>query len=193
MTAPVLPANSPDAIARAATILREGGLVGMPTETVYGLAADANNAAAVARLYAAKGRPRFNPLIAHVTDAEMARTLVEWPGMAAELATAFWPGPLTLVLPKLNAAPICDLANAGLDSVAIRAPGHASARALLAAFGGPLVAPSANPSARRRRSRRCAGQPGHAGEPLCAARRDAAQCAQRRVRRSPARFRRDCG
>ena len=146
MTAPVLPANSPDAIARAATILREGGLVGMPTETVYGLAADANNAAAVARLYAAKGRPRFNPLIAHVTDAEMARTLVEWPGMAAELATAFWPGPLTLVLPKLNAAPICDLANAGLDSVAIRAPGHASARALLAAFGGPLVAPSANPS-----------------------------------------------
>ena len=146
MTAPVLPANSPDAIARAAAILLEGGLVAMPTETVYGLAADASNAAAVARLYAAKGRPRFNPLIAHVSGIEMARTLVQWPTLAGELAAAFWPGPLTLVLPRLAAAPICDLANAGLDSVAIRAPGHAAAQALLAAFGGPLVAPSANPS-----------------------------------------------
>ena len=146
MTAPVLPADSPDAIARAAAILREGGLVGMPTETVYGLAADANNAAAVARLYAAKGRPRFNPLIAHVSGIAMAKTLVAWPDLADELAAAFWPGPLTLVLPKLGGAPICDLANAGLDSVAIRSPGHAGARALLSAFGGPLVAPSANPS-----------------------------------------------
>ena len=123
MTAPVLPADSPDAIARAAAILREGGLVGMPTETVYGLAADANNAAAVARLYAAKGRPRFNPLIAHVSGIAMAKTLVAWPDLADELAAAFWPGPLTLVLPKLGGAPICDLANAGLDSVAIRSPG----------------------------------------------------------------------
>ncbi|WP_417484102.1 L-threonylcarbamoyladenylate synthase [Maricaulis salignorans] len=146
MTAPVLPADSPDAIARAAAILREGGLVGMPTETVYGLAADASNAAAVARLYAAKGRPRFNPLIAHVSGIAMAQTLASWPDLAGELAAAFWPGPLTLVLPKLKAAPICDLANAGLDSVAIRSPGHAGARALLAGFGGPLVAPSANPS-----------------------------------------------
>ena len=146
MTAPVLPADNPDAITRAAALLREGGLVAMPTETVYGLAADANNAAAVARLYAAKGRPRFNPLIAHVSGIEMAKTLVEWPALAGELAAAFWPGPLTLVLPKLDKAPICDLANAGLDTVAIRAPGHAGAQALLAAFGGPLVAPSANPS-----------------------------------------------
>ena len=146
MTAPVLPADSPDAIARAAALLREGGLVAMPTETVYGLAADAGDAAAVARLYAAKGRPRFNPLIAHVSGTEMAKTLVEWPDLASELAEAFWPGPLTLVLPKLADAPVCDLANAGLDSVAIRAPGHAAAQALLTAFGGPLVAPSANPS-----------------------------------------------
>jgi L-threonylcarbamoyladenylate synthase len=146
MTAPVLPATSPQTIARAAAILREGGLVAMPTETVYGLAADAGNAAAVARLYAAKGRPRFNPLIAHVTGIEMARTLVQWPALADALAKAFWPGPLTLVLPRLDTAPICDLANAGLDSIAIRAPGHAAAQALIAAFGGPLVAPSANPS-----------------------------------------------
>jgi len=146
MTAPVLPADSPDAITRAAAILREGGLVAMPTETVYGLAADASNAAAVARLYAAKGRPRFNPLIAHVTGTVMARTLVEWSELANELADTFWPGPLTLVLPRLDNAPICDLANAGLDSVAIRAPGHGAAQALLTAFGGPLVAPSANPS-----------------------------------------------
>ena len=146
MTAPVLPADSSDAIACAAAILRDGGLVAMPTETVYGLAADASNAAAVARLYAAKGRPRFNPLIAHVTGTDMARSLVEWPELANELADAFWPGPLTLVLPRLDNAPICDLANAGLMSVAIRAPGHAAAQALLAAFGGPLVAPSANPS-----------------------------------------------
>ncbi|WP_339748626.1 L-threonylcarbamoyladenylate synthase [uncultured Maricaulis sp.] len=146
MTAPIQPADSPHAIARAATFLREGGLVAMPTETVYGLAADASNAAAVARLYAAKGRPRFNPLIAHVTGAAMAQTLVAWPDLAGELAAAFWPGPLTLVLPKLAEAPICDLANAGLMSVAIRAPGHPGAQALLTAFGGPLVAPSANPS-----------------------------------------------
>jgi len=146
MTAPVLPADSPEAIARAAAILRGGGLVAMPTETVYGLAADAGNAAVVARLYAAKGRPRFNPLIAHVSGIKMAKNLVEWPELADALARAFWPGPLTLVLPKLQTAPICDLANAGLDSVAIRAPGHAAAQALLTAFGGPLVAPSANPS-----------------------------------------------
>ena len=148
MTASILAADTPQAIARAAAVLREGGLVAIPTETVYGLAADASNAAAVARLYAAKGRPRFNPLIAHVTGIEMAKTLAQWPDLADALARAFWPGPLTLVLPKLDTAPICDLANAGLDSVAIRAPGHAGAQALLSAFGGPLVAPSANPSGR---------------------------------------------
>tara|TARA_R110000868_G_scaffold11516_6_gene56396 strand:+ start:12523 stop:13470 length:948 start_codon:yes stop_codon:yes gene_type:complete len=146
MNAPVLPADDPSAITRAADRLREGGLVAMPTETVYGLAADAGNASAVARLYAAKGRPRFNPLIAHVTGIAMAKTLVEWNPLAEALAQAFWPGPLTLVLPKLAGAPICDLANAGLDSVALRSPRHAGAQALLAAFGAPLVAPSANPS-----------------------------------------------
>lgn len=146
MTAPVLPADDPTAIARAAAILRAGGLVAMPTETVYGLAADASNAKAVARLYAAKGRPRFNPLIAHVAGIEMAKTLVQWPQLADQLARSFWPGPLTLVLPMLESAAICDLANAGLTSIAIRAPAHEGARALLTAFGGPLVAPSANPS-----------------------------------------------
>lgn len=146
MNAPVLPADAPSAILRAAERLSEGGLVAMPTETVYGLAADASNAAAVARLYQAKGRPRFNPLIAHVTGIAMAKTLVEWNPLADALAQAFWPGPLTLVLPKLAGAPICDLANAGLDSVALRSPRHAGAQALLAAFGAPLVAPSANPS-----------------------------------------------
>jgi len=146
MSAETLSAQAPSSIERAADLLRGGGLVGMPTETVYGLAANAADPDAVARLYEAKGRPRFNPLIAHVSDLAMAERLARFSPLARRLADAFWPGPLTLVLPKQPDAPICDLANAGLDSVALRAPAHPAARALIAAFGQPLVAPSANPS-----------------------------------------------
>nr|MCS5617226.1 L-threonylcarbamoyladenylate synthase [Pirellulales bacterium] len=139
-------ASDPDAIAEAAAIIKRGGLVAMPTETVYGLAADATNADAVARLYAAKGRPRFNPLISHVSGPVMARKLAGWPDLAAELAGRFWPGPLTMVLPRRPDTPVCELATAGLDTIALRMPRHDAARALIAASGGPLVAPSANPS-----------------------------------------------
>jgi L-threonylcarbamoyladenylate synthase len=145
MSAAIL-APDPSAIDQAATRLREGGLVAMPTETVYGLAANAADADAVAQLYTAKGRPRFNPLIAHVRDLDMALRLAEFSPLARKLAIRFWPGPLTLVLPKRDDAPICDLANAGLDTVALRSPAHPAARALLEAFDGPIVAPSANPS-----------------------------------------------
>ena len=134
------------AIAAAAECLKAGGLVAFPTETVYGLGADAGNGEAVARLYAAKGRPRFNPLIAHVSSLEAARRLGRFDATAEELAAAFWPGPLTLVLPKLPGAGVADLALAGLDSVAVRVPAHPVARALLAAVNGPVVAPSANRS-----------------------------------------------
>jgi L-threonylcarbamoyladenylate synthase len=135
-----------DAAASAAACLRQGGLVAFPTETVYGLGADAANAEAIARLYVAKGRPSFNPLIAHVPDLAAARRLGVF-GLAAErLAQAFWPGPLTLVLPKTQGCPVADLATAGLDTIAVRAPDHAVARAILAAFGGAIVAPSANRS-----------------------------------------------
>ena len=136
----------PAAIAAAAACLAAGGLVAFPTETVYGLGADAGNGKAVARLYAAKGRPHFNPLIAHVGSIEAARRLGRFDAAAETLAAAFWPGPLTLVLPKLADARIADLALAGLDSVAVRVPAHPVARALLAAFNGPVVAPSANRS-----------------------------------------------
>ncbi|WP_421785911.1 L-threonylcarbamoyladenylate synthase [Hyphobacterium sp.] len=135
-----------DAITRAAEKLRAGQLVGMPTETVYGLAADATNGEAIARIYEAKNRPRFNPLIAHVSDLEMARQLVVFTPEAERLATAFWPGPLTLVLPRRPDCPVSELASAGLDTLAVRCPGHAVARSLIAATGRPLVAPSANPS-----------------------------------------------
>jgi L-threonylcarbamoyladenylate synthase len=130
----------------AARVLAQGGLVAFPTETVYGLGADAANATAVARLYAAKGRPAFNPLIAHVADLAAARRLGRLDATAERLAAAFWPGPLTLVLPKAADCPVCDLATAGLDTVAIRIPDHPVARAILAASGGPVVAPSANRS-----------------------------------------------
>lgn len=120
----------------------------MPTETVYGLAADAANARAVAAVYEAKGRPSFNPLIAHVTDVVMARGIARFDERAERLAAAFWPGPLTLVLPVVEAAGVCDLARAGLETVAVRAPGHPVAQALIAAFGRPVVAPSANRSGR---------------------------------------------
>ena len=139
-------ASEADAIAAAARILAGGGLVAFPTETVYGLGADATNAAAIARLYAAKGRPSFNPLIAHVADAAAARALAVFDPAADALAAAFWPGPLTLVLPRSAACPVADLATAGLDTVAVRVPAHRIARALIATLGRPVVAPSANQS-----------------------------------------------
>jgi L-threonylcarbamoyladenylate synthase len=134
------------AIAAAGRVLSDGGLVAFPTETVYGLGADATNGAAVARLYAAKGRPRFNPLITHVADVEAALSLARFSGDAKRLAEAFWPGPLTLVLPKADGCPVSELATAGLDSIAVRVPAHPVARDLLKAFGKPVVAPSANRS-----------------------------------------------
>ncbi len=133
-------------VAEAARVLAVGGLVAFPTETVYGLGADAGNGEAIARLYAAKGRPAFNPLIAHVASAAAARTLARFDAAADRLAAAFWPGPLTLVLPKAADCPVAALATAGLDSVAVRVPQHPVAQALLRAFGGPVVAPSANRS-----------------------------------------------
>jgi L-threonylcarbamoyladenylate synthase len=132
------------AVAAAARSLAEGGLVAFPTETVYGLGADATNPAAIARLYQAKGRPSFNPLIAHVRDLSAGMRIGRFDATAIALAEAFWPGPLTLVLPKTDDCPVADLATAGLDSVAIRVPAHPLARAILRAFGGPVVAPSAN-------------------------------------------------
>ena len=135
-------------IPEAVAALRRGDLVILPTETVYGLAADAGNAEAVARIFAAKGRPRFNPLIAHVDSVAAAARVGRMPPMGEALADRFWPGPLTLVLPVREDCPVCELARAGLDSVAVRVPGHPVARALLEAFGGPVVAPSANRSGR---------------------------------------------
>jgi L-threonylcarbamoyladenylate synthase len=134
------------AIEAAAQSLAAGGLVAFPTETVYGLGADATNGQAIARLYAAKGRPSFNPLIAHVADIAAARRLAHFDAAAERLAAAFWPGPLTLVLPKTADCPVADLATAGLDSIAVRMPDHPVARSLIAAFGKPVVAPSANRS-----------------------------------------------
>jgi L-threonylcarbamoyladenylate synthase len=134
------------AIVRAARTLAVGGLVAFPTETVYGLGADATNSEAVARLYEAKGRPTFNPLIAHVADIAAARALARFDGAAQQLAAAFWPGPLTLVLPKTVGCPVADLATAGLDSIAVRVPSHPVARDILMQVGRPVVAPSANPS-----------------------------------------------
>jgi L-threonylcarbamoyladenylate synthase len=139
-------AANADAITEAARCLAAGGLVAFPTETVYGLGADAANGRAVARLYDAKGRPAFNPLIAHVLDANTARRLGSFDAEAARLAEAFWPGPLTLVVPQQPGCPVADLATAGLDTIALRVPDHAVARELLAAFGKPIVAPSANRS-----------------------------------------------
>jgi L-threonylcarbamoyladenylate synthase len=133
------------AIDEAAEILRRGGLVAFPTETVYGLGANALDASAVARIFAAKGRPSYNPLIVHVPNEAAARDLVsEWPESASRLARAFWPGPLTLVLPKQGSIP--DIVTAGLDSVALRVPAHPVALALLRATRLPLAAPSANRS-----------------------------------------------
>jgi len=129
-------------------VLAAGQLVILPTETVYGLAADAGNAVAVAALFEAKGRPRFNPLIAHVADAVQAEAIAVFDRHARALAEAFWPGPLTIVAPIRDRDRVCELARAGLDSVAVRVPGHARARAVISAFGRPVVAPSANRSGR---------------------------------------------
>jgi L-threonylcarbamoyladenylate synthase len=133
------------AINAAARILRGGGLVAFPTETVYGLGADATSGVAVAKLYAAKGRPAFNPLIAHVSDLAAARQIARFNDAANRLA-AFWPGPLTLVLPKNPGCPVSELATAGLETIAVRVPAHPVAHDLLAIFGRPIVAPSANRS-----------------------------------------------
>ncbi|ETX30514.1 L-threonylcarbamoyladenylate synthase [Roseivivax isoporae] len=135
-------------IARAAGHLRAGRAVAFPTETVYGLGADARSDDAVAGIYAAKDRPGFNPLIVHVADIAAARRLVAWPDAAEALAAAFWPGPLTLVLPMLPDAPVSRLAAAGLDTLAVRMPAHPVARALLSEAGLPVAAPSANRSGR---------------------------------------------
>jgi L-threonylcarbamoyladenylate synthase len=139
----ILPAGAA-AVAAAARSLAAGGLVAFPTETVYGLGADATNPAAIARLYQAKGRPAFNPLIAHVGELSAARQIARFDATALALAEAFWPGPLTLVLPKTPDCAVADLATAGLDTVAIRIPAHPVARDILRVFGGPVVAPSAN-------------------------------------------------
>ncbi|MFS8037854.1 L-threonylcarbamoyladenylate synthase [Xanthobacter sp. AM11] len=142
----LLPVDRPQSLAQAARQLAEGGLVAFPTETVYGLGADAARPQAVADLYAAKGRPAFNPLIAHVHDTAAALRLGHFNPAAQRLAERFWPGPLTLVVPYAGGAAVCDLARAGLDTVAVRVPAHGDALALLAAFGGAVVAPSANRS-----------------------------------------------
>jgi L-threonylcarbamoyladenylate synthase len=146
--ATVVARASPATIERARSALSAGRLVAFPTETVYGLGADATNDRAVAMLYAAKARPSFNPLIAHVSDLAAARRLAQFDAEALKLAEAFWPGPLTLVLPKLRGCPVGQLATSGLDTIAVRVPNHPVAHAILAALGKPVVAPSANRSGR---------------------------------------------
>ncbi len=138
--------TSSNDISAAADVLRAGGLVAMPTETVYGLAADARSETAIAKVYAAKGRPSFNPLIVHVASVSEAIVLGDFDESSESLARNFWPGPLTLVVPRMANCPVPLLASAGLDTIALRVPSHPIALALLRAFGGPLVAPSANPS-----------------------------------------------
>jgi L-threonylcarbamoyladenylate synthase len=136
------------AIEYAADLIRQGLPVAVPTETVYGLAADASNGEAVARIYEAKGRPSFNPLIVHVLDLAAAEKLGVFDATARALAEQYWPGPLTLVVPRRADCPIADLATAGLDTIAIRVPRHRAIRSLLEASGLPLAAPSANQSGR---------------------------------------------
>jgi L-threonylcarbamoyladenylate synthase len=145
MSLVVVNPQQPDAaiIARAAEVLRSGGLVAFPTETVYGLGASALSAEAVSKIFEAKGRPAWNPVIAHVANEEQARALTtSWPDSASKLARAFWPGPLTLVLPKRDTVP--DIATAGLPAIGIRVPSHPVALALINALGSPIAAPSAN-------------------------------------------------
>jgi L-threonylcarbamoyladenylate synthase len=140
-----LPATT-EGTAQAAALLAAGRLVAFPTETVYGLGCDAGNPDAVSRLYAAKGRPSFNPLIAHVADKDDARAIAEFSPVARQLAEAFWPGPLTLVLPAKENGAVCELARAGLPSIAVRVPASALALAIIKAAGTPIAAPSANRS-----------------------------------------------
>jgi L-threonylcarbamoyladenylate synthase len=141
----ILEANS-DSIAKAASLLREGRLVAFPTETVYGLGADATNDRAVASIYAVKGRPEFNPLIIHCAEISALDNLIEWNDTARLLASQFWPGAITLVLPRKKACPVSLLASAGLDTLAVRIPSHPVAQELLRKFGLPIAAPSANAS-----------------------------------------------
>lgn len=147
-TASIRPADDPDARAEAARLLRAGALVAFPTETVYGLGADATDEVAVARIFEAKQRPRFNPLISHLESAAAAFALGAATPDAERIAAAFWPGPLTLVLRRRPGCAIALLTSAGLETVALRVPGSADARALLTAVGRPVAAPSANRSGR---------------------------------------------
>ncbi|HEY0107919.1 MAG TPA: L-threonylcarbamoyladenylate synthase [Rhizomicrobium sp.] len=148
LTAASLRHADASAIAQAARLLRAGGLVAFPTETVYGLGADAANGRAVARIFEAKGRPRFNPLIVHVRDAAQAERHAVFNTATRKLAAAFWPGALTLVLPRAADCALSDLVSAGLDTVALRVPAHPVAAALIARSGLAIAAPSANPSGR---------------------------------------------
>ncbi len=143
---PIRPADDPAALKDAAAILKAGGCVAVPTETVYGLACDATDGEAVAGVYEAKGRPRFNPLIAHVDGLERAETLVQLPDIARELAQAAWPGPLTLVAARTDEAPVSDLAAAGLETLAVRWPRSDALTTLVSMLDRPLAAPSANRS-----------------------------------------------
>jgi len=136
----------PAALAEGAAVIARGGCVAVPTETVYGLAADAGDSQAVAGIYAAKGRPSFNPLIVHVADVAAARALVAFDARAERLAARFWPGPLTLVLPLVEGAAVSSLVTAGLPTLAVRVPAHRAMQGLIAASGRPLAAPSANAS-----------------------------------------------
>jgi L-threonylcarbamoyladenylate synthase len=145
--AKTMPANA-ETIAQAAALLQDGKLVAFPTETVYGLGADARNGKAVAGIFAAKGRPRFNPLIVHVRDIAEAEQHAVFSNNARKLAEKFWPGALTLVLPRRPGTPLSELVSAGLDTVALRVPAHPIATALLRKAGIPIAAPSANPSGR---------------------------------------------
>ncbi len=143
-----------EATAAASRCLAEGGLVAFPTETVYGLGADATNAEAIARLYLAKGRPSFNPLIAHVADIAAARRIAKFDADAEKLAAKFWPGPLTLVLPRSPDCPVAELATAGLETIAISIPAHPVAREILAELrqaGGRAFAPTCPGTSRRPR------------------------------------------
>ena len=144
----IISAEDPAGIVEAAALLKSGGLVAFPTETVYGLGADATNPQAVARIFEAKGRPSFNPLIVHLPDVDSAHRIANLPEQAVNLAKAFWPGALTLVCPKRQDAGVADLVTAGLGTIAIRVPAHPVARALLRQAGIPVAAPSANPSGR---------------------------------------------
>jgi L-threonylcarbamoyladenylate synthase len=140
----IIASTTGEAIAQAARRLDEGRLVAFPTETVYGLGGDAANDAAIAAVFDAKGRPRFNPLIIHVTDMDMAQRYVQISDTARRLARAFWPGGLSMVLPRRATCAVSLLAGAGLDTLAIRCPAHPAAQALISALGRPIAAPSAN-------------------------------------------------